>query len=180
MDKKLYVLGTESFKRELLANGLQVVDRYESVTDCLVVGFDTELTYSKLVDACKLLFEGIDFIATNPDLACPTSFGFIPDCGSICAILEATTGKKPTYIGKPSPMMVEYAIEKAGYSKVETIVVGDRLYTDIACGVNAGVSTGVVLSGETKIDDIKKSVYKPDYVFQNIGELYYQLLNDIS
>lgn len=174
--KKIYVLGTDSFKKELIESKLKIVDKYEIDIDCLIVGFDTELSYSKLIDACKLLTIGVDYIATNPDLVCPTSFGFIPDCGSICNMLETATGKVPEYIGKPKATMVELAMKASGFSSEETIVIGDRLYTDIACGINAGVTTGVVLTGETKTKDIENTEFKPDFVFSNIGELYNLLI----
>lgn len=174
-NSKIYVLGTQSFRKELRNSHLWITDRFEKDIDCLVVGFDTELTYGKLLDACRLLTEGVDYVATNPDLVCPTSFGFVPDCGSICHILEIATNRKPEFIGKPNSAMAELAIEAAGFSKEETIVLGDRLYTDIACGINAGISTGVVLTGETSIRDVENTEYKPDYVFQNIGEVYFRL-----
>ena len=171
-NEKVYVLGTESLKKELREDGLNITDEYSEEIDCLLVGFDTELKYSKLDDACRILRNDVDYLATNPDLVCPTSFGFIPDCGSICNMLETATGKIPEYIGKPKPTMVELAIEANAFTKEETIVIGDRLYTDIACGINAGVSTGVVLTGETKLEHLAGSEFIPDYVFENIGQLY--------
>ena len=171
-DKKIYVLGTESLKRELSDAGLNIVDAFSDDIDCLLVGFDTELNYSKLDDACRILTRDVIYLATNPDLVCPTSFGFIPDCGSICNMIETATGKTPEYIGKPKPTMVELAMQASGFSHDETIVIGDRLYTDIACGINAGVSTGVVLTGETKSIHLTNTEFKPDYVFENIGQLY--------
>ncbi len=174
--KKIYAFGTESLKKEFRESDLLITDKYEDGIDCLVIGYDTELTYSKLVDASKLLVDGTDFIATNPDLVCPTIFGYVPDCGSFCYMLEVATKRKPIYIGKPNKTMVELAIQYTGYSKDETIVIGDRIYTDIASGINAGVTTCLVLSGETKMEDVEKSVQKPDYIFQGIGELYSQLL----
>lgn len=175
-NSKIYVLGTNSFKKELEDNNLNVVDVYEDDIDCLVVGFDTELTYQKLIDSSKLLTKGVDYIATNPDLVCPTSFGFIPDCGSICDMLTIATDKTPKYIGKPNPTMVELAINATGFSADETIIIGDRLYTDIACGINAGVTTGVVLTGETKVKDVQTTKFKPDFIFSDISELYSLLI----
>ncbi len=169
---KIYVIGTKSFKNELIQKGINVTDEYGEDIDCLVVGFDTELTYSKLVDGCRLLFKGVDFIATNPDLVCPSSFGFIPDCGSICEVLRITTGRTPFYVGKPSKTMVDLVVSAIGYSKDETIVIGDRLYTDIACGINAGVTTAVVLTGETKREHLSNAKFVPDYVFEDIKHLY--------
>ncbi len=169
--EKIYVLGTQSFKTELESHDICVTDRYAEDVDCIVVGYDSELTYSKLIDACKLLQKDIGFIAANPDLVYPASFGFIPDCGSICNMLTTSTGKKPVYIGKPKPTMIDIAVRKSRFSKEETIIIGDRLYTDIACGLNAGVTTVLVLSGETKKDDLKTTEFTPKYVFNNIKEI---------
>lgn len=171
-NQKIYVLGTESLKMELKEENLNIVDEYAEDIDCLLVGFDTELRYSKLEDACRILTKEVSYMATNPDLVCPTSFGFIPDCGSICNMIETATGKIPEYIGKPKPIMVNLAVEASGFTKEETIVIGDRLYTDIACGINAGVSTGIVLTGETKLEHLDDTEFKPDYVFESIGQLY--------
>lgn len=171
-NKKIYVLGTESFKKELKSENLNIAEQYEEDIDCLVVGFDTELTYEKLVIACRLLLKDVNYIATNPDLVCPTTNGYVPDCGSICKILEIATQKKPIYIGKPNPSMVELAIQNTNFSKEETIIIGDRLYTDIACGMNAGVTTALVLTGETSISDIESTSFRPDYIFKDISNLY--------
>ena len=175
-DKKIYAFGTESLKKELKEAGLYIVDTFSDDIDCLLVGFDTELNYSKLDDACRILTRDVIYLATNPDLVCPTSFGFIPDCGSICNMIETATEKTPKYIGKPKPAMVELAMQANGFSHEETIVIGDRLYTDIACGINAGVSTGVVLTGETKSTHLVDTEFTPDYVFENIGQLYKLLI----
>ena len=172
INKKIYVLGTESFKNELISDGLSIVDEYSENIDCLLVGFDTELNYSKIKDACRILIKDVEYLATNPDLVCPTAFGFVPDCGAICKMIEIASGKIPKFIGKPNSTMVELAIQANNFSKDETIVIGDRLYTDIACGINAGVSTAVVLTGETKLHHIGKSEFQPKYNFENIGELY--------
>jgi len=176
--RNIYVIGTTSFKNELIQSGINVTDEYNDGIDCLVVGFDTELTYSKLVDGCRLLFEGVDFIATNPDLVCPSSFGFIPDCGSICEVLRIATGRTPFYVGKPSATMVDLVVSSSGYTKDETIVIGDRLYTDIACGINAKVATAVVLTGETKREDLNNTKFMPDYVFEDIKHLYKMLVRN--
>lgn len=175
-NKKVYVLGTESFKKELREDGLNIVDEYFEDIDCLLVGFDTQLKYSKLEDACRILTKDLDYLATNPDLVCPTSFGFIPDCGSICNMLKIATGKTPEYIGKPKPTMIELAVQANGFTKEETIFIGDRLYTDIACGINAGVATGIVLTGETTLEHLLETDFTPDYVFSSIEQLY-KILN---
>ncbi len=174
--KKIYVLGTQSFISQLESCELPVTTSLSDDIDCLCMGFDTELTFNKLEDACILLNRAIDYVATNPDLVCPTSYGFVPDCGSVAQLLYAATKRTPEYIGKPKPEMIYMAMDKAGFSKNETVVVGDRLYTDIAAGANAQVDTIFVLSGEGTVDDLKKSYIKPSYVLDNIKEI----LNEIK
>ncbi len=168
---KIYALGTASFKEQLKAANLPITDKIENGIDCLCMGFDTELTFKKLEDACILLKGDIDYVATNPDWVCPTSFGSVPDCGSISEILYNATKKRPQFIGKPQPEMVLLAMQKTGFSKNETAVIGDRLYTDIACGINAGINSIFVLSGEGTLKDIEETKIKPDYVYNDIRQL---------
>lgn len=171
-DKKIYVLGTASFVTELRKNNLTVTEIAEEGIDCVVVAYDSELSYEKLTEACKvLLTTDAPFYATNPDLRCPIDFGFIPDCGAICNMLTETTDKTPVYLGKPSKDVVELCMALSGFTKEETLVVGDRLYTDIACGINGGVDTCVVFTGEATPEDITDTPYKPTYAFENVAEL---------
>ena len=173
--KKIYVFGTESFKQQLEEAGLPVTSEAERGVDCLCIGYDTELTFKKLEDACILLKNDIDFIAANPDWVCPTWYGYVPDCGSVCEMLFRATGKRPRFIGKPQPEMVYLAMKKFGCGREETAVIGDRLYTDIACGVNAGINSIFVLSGEGTMEDLKTSDVQPDAIYKNIKEIYEEL-----
>ena len=170
--KKIYAFGTASFREQLTHAGLPVTDMLSDDIDCLCAGFDTELTFQKLEDACILLGRNVNFVATNPDWVCPTWYGYVPDCGSVCEMLYRATGKRPYFIGKPQPDMALMAMEKTGFSKEETVLFGDRLYTDIACGVNAGISTVFVLSGEGTLDDLETSDAKPEFIYSNIREIY--------
>lgn len=172
---KIYALGTASFKEQLRAENLPVTDRLEDGIDCLCMGFDTELTFKKLEDACILLNKDIDYIATNPDLVCPTDYGYVPDCGSVSEMLYNATGKRPLFIGKPAPAMAELAMEKTGFTAGETALIGDRIYTDIKCGINAGITSIFVLSGEGTVDDIERFKIKPDFIFDNIKTLYEEI-----
>ena len=174
--KKIYAFGTKSFVSQLEDAKLPVVTTLDDDVDCLCMGFDTELTFQKLEDACILLGRGVDYIATNPDWVCPTWYGYVPDCGSVSEMLYNATKRRPKFIGKPQPEMPLLAIEKTGYKKEETVVIGDRLYTDIASGVNAGISSIFVLSGEGTLDDLEKSDVKPEYIYKNIYELYNDLI----
>lgn len=173
---KIYAFGTDSFKQQLRSAGLSITDHLEDDIDCLLTGFDTELTFQKLEDACILLGRGIDFYATNPDWVCPTWYGYVPDCGSVCEMLYHATRRRPKVIGKPQPDMALLAMEKTGCTKEQTVIVGDRIYTDVACGVNAGISTIFVLSGEGVPEDIEKYNIHPEYVLENIHTLYEMLL----
>ncbi len=173
MGKKIFVLGTKSFIEELKKNNLTVTEQPETDVDCILVGYDCELTYEKLSKTCQVLSTtDAPFYATNPDLCCPIDFGFIPDCGAICEMLTSSTGKKPIYLGKPSKKVCDVCMELSGFSPEETLVVGDRLYTDIACGINAGVETCVVYTGEATPEEVADSQYKPDYTFDTILDLY--------
>lgn len=171
-DKRIYAFGTESFKRQLAEAGLDVTGDYEKGIPVLLCGFDTELTFKKLDDASRLLSEGAEFIATHPDWVCPTEYGYVPDCGALCQMLTLATGKTPTVIGKPKPEMVYAAIEACKARPEESVMIGDRIYTDIACGVNAGIDTILVLSGETTAEEAAKSDIKPTVITENIGVIY--------
>lgn len=171
-DKKIFVLGTASFVKELRGNGLRVTETAEDDVDCVVAAYDSELTYGKLVQACKILSAtSVPFYATNPDLCCPIDFGFIPDCGAICNMITDSTGKKPVYLGKPNREVVDLCLSRSGFSRDETLVVGDRLYTDIACGINGGVDTCVLFTGEAKPEDMAHTPYPATYCFSNVKEL---------
>ena len=174
--QRLYVCGTRSLKKELEQSGFVVTESVAD-TDCIVMGFDTELTFQKLHDVSYLLLtrKDIPYIATNPDLVCPTEFGSVPDCGSICAAVKNATGREPVVIGKPSPLMPQLAMEKLGIGKEKTWVVGDRIYTDIKSGRNAGVTGILVLSGETTRQILEESPEKPDLVLTDAGQILEQL-----
>lgn len=173
--KKIYAFGTKSFVEQLEEAGFNITTKLEDDIDCLCMGFDTELAFQKLEDACILLGRGVDYIAANPDWVCPTWYGYVPDCGSVAEMLYNATKRRPVFIGKPQPEMALLAVEKSGFSADQAVLMGDRLYTDIACGVNAGISTIFVLSGEGTLDDVKTSEAKPEYIYQNIRELYEDL-----
>lgn len=168
---KLYVCGTASLKNELQQNGFAVTDDLSEV-DCIVMGNDTELTFKKLDDVSRLLStRNVRYIATNPDYVCPTEYGSVPDCGSICDMIYNATGKRPIFIGKPEPAMPQIAMQIAGYKGKETAVIGDRIYTDIKCGINAGCVSVLVMSGETTEEILKNSEDKPDIVLKDCGEI---------
>ena len=173
--KLCYASGTETFKEQLRQGGIRITDKLEDGIEVLVAGFDTELTFKKLEDSCILLNRGVEFIAANPDWVCPTWYGYVPDCGSVCEMLFRATGRRPKVIGKPQPEMVYLALQRTGFAPEQAVMVGDRLYTDIASGVNAGIDTVFVLSGEGVEADIEEFNIHPTWVMGHIRELYRKL-----
>ena len=171
--KKIYCMGTRSMIIEMEKMGVNITTEAENDVDCIVVGYDTEITYKKLWDVSYLLQtkKDIPYIATNPDRGCPTEFGLVPDCFAICEAINYAAHRRPLYIGKPDSFMIDFAVQRSPFSKKDALVIGDRLYTDIASGVNAGVDTVCVLSGESTEQDIEESNIKPTYVYRDIKEI---------
>ena len=168
---QLYVCGTQPLKTELKENGFTVTEKLDEV-DAVVMGFDTELTFKKLEDVCKILLSrDLPYIATNPDYVCPTEYGCVPDCGSVCDMIYNATQKRPAVIGKPQALMPKLAMKMKGASKEHTAVVGDRIYTDIKSGINAGCVSILVMSGETTQEILESSEDKPDFVLESGADI---------
>ncbi len=168
---KLYVCGTNSLKEELAGEGFSITEDTEK-TECIVMGYDTELNYKKLWDVSYMLTcRDLPYIATNPDYVCPTEWGSVPDCGSVCDMIFNATGKRPLFIGKPEKLMPCLAMEMAGVSKRQTAVIGDRIYTDVKSGLNAGAFSVLVMSGETTEKILAESPDKPDAVLKDASEI---------
>lgn len=168
---RLYVCGTESLKEELRSEGFTVTENTDD-TDCIIMGYDTELNYKKLWDVSFMLTSrDLPYIATNPDYVCPTEWGSVPDCGSVCDMIFNATGKRPLFIGKPEPLMPQLAMEMTGIKPINTAVIGDRIYTDVKSGLNAGAFSVLVMSGETTEKILAESPDKPDAVLKDAGEI---------
>lgn len=171
-DDTIFIVGTRSFVDELRAAGLDVTEQVGEGIGCVLVGFDNELTYEKAAAACEVLqTTSAAYYATNPDLRCPVPFGFVPDCGAICRLIEAATDRVPQFLGKPSRGIVELCLAELGFSRAETLVVGDRLYTDIACANNAGVDSCLVFTGEAKPEDLDDTLFAPTRSFESVAQL---------
>ncbi len=169
---RIFVMGTQALKNEFIEYSFEVVEAGDADIDYVIAGYDTELTYDKLKIATLYLADGVPFVATNPDLVYPMSkTRFLPDCGSMCQMLEIATGKKPKYIGKPRREMVDVIAHRMNIELSDIAMVGDRLYTDIALGINAGITSICLLSGETRREDLSTSEIKPDFVFESIADL---------
>lgn len=167
-DARIFLVGTPSLEAEFAAFGFDLV---QDEPDYAVLGFDTTLTYEKVWKLCDHVRAGVPFIATHPDINCPTETGFMPDIGAMIEMVASSTGRRPDVIvGKPHQPIVESILEKAGLEPGQLAMVGDRLYTDIALGA-AGIRTILVLSGEASREDIPAAPVQPDLVLENVGEL---------
>jgi len=165
---RIYLVGTPSLEEEFKKYGFELV---EEDPDFVVLGFDTTLTYAKIRKLTDFVAAGRPYIATHPDINCPTPGGFMPDIGAMMAMIKTSTGREADLIvGKPHPPMVEAIVEQTGFSPASLTMVGDRLYTDIAMGT-AGIQTVLVLSGETRREDLVLAPHQPDLVCENLGEL---------
>lgn len=180
---RIYLMGTELLMKEFENAGFELIKNKKDRPDYVVIGFDTTLTYEKIWTACDYIREGVPFIATHPDFNCPIEDGkYMPDTGSMIKMFEASTGVSPVVIGKPYKYIVEAIMEKYNLKKEEVAIVGDRLYTDIKTGVNAGITSILVLSGETSEEMHKNSEISADYVFPSIkyiGEELKKLKKDL-
>ena len=168
----VYCMGTKSLIKELREAGIEVVTEVDERASVVLLGFDTENTSEKIRNTCIMLGRDVAYLATNPDLVCPVSFGYIPDCGSMCIMLKNATGKEPFFIGKPEPIMVNCVLKQLNCKRENAVIVGDRLYTDIKTGENAKVDTICVLSGEASMEDILQGEVKPTYIFKSVKEIY--------
>lgn len=171
-NQAVYCMGTKSLIKELREAGIEVVTEVDERASVVLLGFDTENTSEKIRNTCIMLGRDVAYLATNPDLVCPVSFGYIPDCGSMSIMLKNATGKEPFFIGKPEPIMVNCVLKKLNCKREDAVIVGDRLYTDIKTGANAQVDTICVLSGEASMEDILQGEVEPTYIFKSVKEIY--------
>lgn len=167
--KRVFLLGNELLAEEFEKEGVCLDDH---VPEVVVVGFDTSLNYEKMCRVCDFVREGLPYISTHPDYNCPTETGFIPDAGAIHAFIHASSFQYPDYIvGKPNGEIMDYLAKRAGLEKNKIAMVGDRLYTDVAAGVNNGCTGILVLSGEAGLEDVKESKIIPDLIFDSVKEM---------
>lgn len=173
--EKIFLLGTKSLAQSFRESGIALSD---SKPDLVMIGYDTSLTYARLSAFCRFVRKGLPYIATHPDVNCPSPEGPVPDIGAIMSLVEASTGRKAdVVIGKPNPGIVNALAEEWGLEPGDMVMVGDRLYTDIALGETAGVRTVLVLSGETRREDLENAKFKPDLVCENLADLIRYLSN---
>lgn len=169
---RAYVLGEANLLAELTVAGLKVVDK-ATQTDVVVASFDRTFTYAKWREAFDALRAGARFVATNPDPTCPVDGGEVPDCGGIIAALETTTGRRVEQVaGKPSPLVVDAALNRMGMAADEVLVIGDRLATDIELGRRSGLATALVLTGVTTSELLEQEEEtRPTHILPSIADL---------
>lgn len=167
-NQRVFLMGTPQLESQFMEAGI-CLSKEEA--DIVMAAFDMTLTYGKLDQGCRLIREGASFMATHPDINCPIEGGFLPDCGAICAAISLSTGKTPKFFGKPYKETAEMIMDATNIPVGQIGFVGDRLYTDIAAGVNHGGRGFLVLTGETTPDDLKTSKIQPDAVFESLGEM---------
>ena len=168
---KVYVCGTKSLKNELLNYAVDMSENGENA-DTVLLGYDTELDYKKIRTVCDLLDGGADYYATNIDMVCPIEGGrYLPDCGSFADMFEQAVKRRPRFLGKPDRTMIDILAKAKGVPYENIAMVGDRIYTDVKTGINAGVTSILVLSGETTMEDYKKSDVKPDYILNSVKDI---------
>lgn len=182
-DKSVYLLGTPELEKSFKEAGVSlfVSERdekaamshaiCEKIPDIVVVAFDKTLNYEKLSNACVYIMKGAEFLATHLDINCPVKDGFIPDCGAICAAIELSTKVSPKYVGKPFKETVDMVVDATGVEPGKISFVGDRIYTDVATGVNNGAMGVLVLTGECKLSEVPDSEVHPDVIFDSIKEM---------
>ena len=163
------LLGVDTLKSEFEKNGIRLTDEDP---DICVLAYDTELTYKKLCTFTDGLNRGAEYIATHPDAVCPASPYSVPDAGAFIAMIKAATGRTPDIvIGKPQTGMGERLKVRYKADNDEFLMVGDRLYTDVAFGVNCGFHTALVLSGESTLAEAIKSDKKPEFILDDLNRI---------
>jgi phosphoglycolate/pyridoxal phosphate phosphatase family enzyme len=166
----VFVIGEPPMIEEMRAHGFEVRD--DERVRWVVIAFDRTFTYAKLNTALQAVKQGARLIATNPDRTCPVEGGEIPDCAGMIAAVEAVTGHRvEAIVGKPSPIILEVALQALGVPAADSVIVGDRIETDIAMGKRAGLRTILVLSGVTRADDPRIADLAPDHVVPSIAAL---------
>jgi len=170
-EARLFVIGEKPLVGLLRADGYEVLDGADGV-DVVVVSFDRTFDYRKLKAAFDAVRGGARIVATNPDAYCPTPDGGLPDCAAMLAAVEASTGvRAEAVVGKPSWHMARAVLDRLGLPARDTLLVGDRLATDVRLAKKAGMACALILTGATTLDEALDSGDRPDYMIEGLGEL---------
>ena len=175
----LYVVGDAGIRQALEKEGFRLVGRAEEA-EAVVAAMSRRACWEDLAEATLALRRGVPFIGTNPDLSFPTERGQVPGAGAILAALEAGSGREPTVIGKPEPYLYRQATEVLGTEPGRTLILGDRLETDILGGIRLGARTALLLTGVTSEEQAASAEIQADYQFQDLPELLASLQSEES
>ena len=167
-DKMANVVGEQGLRLALEQEGIQITKEQSAV---LVMGIDRQITYEKLVEACTYVQNGARVIGTNGDIKFPNEHGFTPGNGSFVHLVANVAGVEPTFVGKPSPVMLQIIAEEHGYDKHEMVMIGDNYDTDILCGIHFGCDTIHVNTGVTRTEIVKQQAKVPTFCVENLREL---------
>jgi len=165
---RVFAIGDSGLYQALYEAGLSVD---ESHPDYVVVGETRSYSYEKIETAVQLVLDGAKLIGTNPDLTGPTEKGIAPACRALTAPIEMATGRQAYFIGKPNPLIMRHALTLLGCQREETVIIGDRMDTDIVAGVEAGIDTVLVLSGITREADLDRYAYRPRHILNDVSEI---------
>ncbi|GAB4434285.1 MAG: HAD-IIA family hydrolase [Chloroflexi bacterium OHK40] len=163
-----YVIGDVGLTTALYDAGYIITDHDP---DYVVVGETTSLSYERITQAVRFVAAGARFVATNPDVSGPGDGGIVPACGAIAALIAAATGVRPYFVGKPNPLMMRTALRTLGAHSEESVMVGDRMDTDIIGGTESGLETILVLTGVTQRNEVERFPYRPTYVVDSVAEI---------
>lgn len=163
-----YVIGESGLTSAMHEAGYIIT---EHDPDYVVLGETSAFSLENLTKGIRLIIDGARFVATNPDPSGPTAMGIVPACGAVAAMIEKATGVSPFFVGKPNPLMVRTALNYLGVHSEETIIVGDRMDTDIIGGVQNGMDSILVLTGVTKTEQIERYSYIPTFVYDSVAEI---------
>jgi NagD protein len=139
--------------------------------DYVVLGETNAYNFELITQAIRLVAEGAHFIATNPDPSGPTEKGIVPACGAMAALIETASGYSPFFVGKPNPLMMRMALNYLDVHSEDTVMVGDRMDTDIIAGVESGMETILVLTGVTRREDVSRYPYQPTYILESVADI---------
>lgn len=163
-----YVIGEPGLINALYDKGISMNDVNP---DYVVMGETRNYNYENIIRAVRMVNNGAKLIGTNPDMTGPSEQGIVPATKALVAPIELSTGCVPYYVGKPNPLMMKSGIKLLGVSPEDAVIIGDRMDTDIVAGIESEIDTVLVLSGVTKLDDLKTFPYRPRYIYDNVGEL---------
>ena len=137
----------------------------------VLLGETNSIDFEQITTAIRLVSQGAHFIATNPDPAGPGEGGMVPACGAMAALIESASGVSPFFVGKPNPLMMRLALNFLGAHSEQTVMVGDRMDTDIVAGIESGMETVLVLTGVTREQDVRRFPYQPTRIAKSVGEI---------